>query len=46
MDIFLSLLIQILLISLNAVFACAETAIISASDVKIAKMVLEGDRRA
>lgn len=46
MDIFLSLLIQVLLITLNAIFACAETAIISASDVKIAKMVLDGDRRA
>ena len=46
MDIFLSLLIQVLLITLNAVFACAETAIISTSDVKLAKMVLEGNRRA
>ena len=46
MDIFLSLLIQVLLITFNAIFACAETAVISVSDVKLAKMVLEGNRRA
>ena len=46
MDIFLSLLLQFVLIFLNAVFACAETAMLSTSDVKVAKLVLEGDRRA
>lgn len=46
MDIFLSLLVQVVLIVLNAVFACAETAVISVSDVKVAKLVLDGNRRA
>jgi putative hemolysin len=40
------LLLQILLISLNAVFACAEIAVISMNDNKMAKMAAAGDRRA
>lgn len=40
------LLLQLLLIALNAVFACAETAVISMNDIRLAKLVSEGDRRA
>lgn len=40
------LLLQVVLIFLNAVFACAEIAIISINDNKLAKMVKEGDKRA
>ena len=45
-SIILMLLLQIVLIFLNAVFACAEIAVISMSDTKIAKLVSEGDKRA
>lgn len=38
--------LQIFLIALNAVFACAEIAIISMNDTKMAKMASEGDKRA
>ena len=40
------ILLQIVLIGLNAVFACAEIAVISMNDNKLAKMVSEGDKRA
>lgn len=40
------LLLQIVLIGLNAVFACAEIAIISVNDNKMAKMAAEGNKRA
>lgn len=40
------ILLQIILIACNAVFACAEIAVISMKDTKIAKMVAEGDKRA
>lgn len=40
------LLIQVVLIALNAVFACAETAIISINDNKMAILAGEGDKRA
>lgn len=40
------ILLQIFLIALNAVFACAEIAIISMNDSKLAKLVSEGDKRA
>ena len=40
------ILLQVLLIALNAVFACAEIAIISMNDARIAKMAAEGDKRA
>lgn len=42
----LMLLVQVLLIALNAIFACAETAVISMNDVKLAKLVSQGDKRA
>ena len=40
------ILLQLILIMLNAVFACAEIAIISMNDNKMAKMASEGDKRA
>lgn len=40
------ILLQIVLIALNAIFACAEIAIISMNDTKLAKMASEGDKRA
>ncbi len=40
------LLLQILLILLNAVFASAEIAVISMSDAKLAALASQGDRRA
>ncbi len=39
-------LLQVLLILLNAVFACAEIAIISMNDSKLAKLAAKGDKRA
>ena len=38
--------LQVLLIALNAIFACAEIAVISMNDNKLAKMASEGDKRA
>lgn len=38
--------LQVILILLNSVFACAEIAIISVNDTKLAKMAAEGDKRA
>ncbi len=40
------ILLQILLIALNAIFACAEIAIISINDTKLAHMAAGGDKRA
>ena len=40
------ILLQVALILLNAVFACAEIAVISMNDNKLNKMATEGDRRA
>lgn len=40
------ILLQVVLIGLNAVFACAEIAIISLNDNKLAKMAADGDKRA
>ena len=45
-SIYLILLLQVVLIMLNAVFACAEIAVISMNDTKLAKMASEGDKRA
>ncbi|MBR2432571.1 MAG: DUF21 domain-containing protein, partial [Clostridia bacterium] len=41
-----TLLLQFLLIALNAIFASAETAIIGMNDNRIAKLAEEGDKRA
>ena len=47
MDTFLfPLLLQVVLIALNAIFACAEIAVISLNDSKVAKMAEDGNRRA
>lgn len=40
------LILQVLLIALNAVFACAEIAILSINEQKLSKMASEGDKRA
>ena len=40
------ILLQVVLIALNAVFACAEIAVISMNDNKLAQMVAQGDKRA
>lgn len=40
------ILLQVFLIGLNAVFACAEIAAISMNDSKLAKLAAEGDKRA
>lgn len=40
------ILLQVILIALNAVFACAEIAVISMNDNRLAKMALDGDKRA
>ena len=40
------LLLQLILIALNAVFACAEIAVISFNDAKLEKLAEQGDKRA
>ena len=40
------LFVQVALIALNAVFACAEIAIISMNDTRMAKLASQGDKRA
>lgn len=40
------ILLQILLIALNAIFACAEIAVISMNDTKLERMAADGDKRA
>lgn len=40
------IILQVILIMLNAVFACAEIAVISMNDNKLAKMASKGDKRA
>lgn len=44
--IILMIMLQVVLILLNAVFACAEIAVISMNDNKLAKMAADGDKRA
>jgi len=46
MNIILALLLQVVLIALNAVFACAEIAIISINEAKLEKMAEEGNKKA
>ena len=46
MNIALSLLLQVALIALNAIFACAEIAIISINEAKVEKMSDEGNKKA
>lgn len=45
-SIFLMILLQVILIACNAIFACAEIAVISMNDTKLEKMASEGDKRA
>lgn len=45
-SIILMILLQVVLIMLNAIFACAEIAVISMNDTKLAKMAADGDKRA
>ena len=40
------LLVQAALIALNAIFACAEIAVISMNDTRMAKLASQGDKRA
>lgn len=40
------ILLQVLLICLNAIFACAEIAVISMNDNKLAQMAAQGDKQA
>lgn len=40
------LLLQIILIALNAVFACAEIAVLSINDAKLAQLMEQGDKKA
>ncbi|MBQ8140518.1 MAG: HlyC/CorC family transporter [Clostridia bacterium] len=42
----LQLLLQLALIALNAIFACAETAMLSVNDAKLSLLVAKGDKRA
>ena len=45
-NIFLMILLQILLIALNAVFAAAEIAVLSVNENKLNKLAEDGNRRA
>ena len=45
-DVLLSLLLQIVLIVLNAVFACAEIAVVSVNEAKVAQLAEKGNKRA
>lgn len=45
-NIWLMLLLQVALIALNAIFACAEIAVISTSEGKLEKLSEDGDKRA
>ena len=45
-SVLLMILLQVVLIALNAVFACAEIAVISINDNKLARMAAQGDKRA
>ena len=45
-DVLWSLALQLALIALNAVFACAEIAVVSVNEAKVAQMAEKGDKRA
>lgn len=45
-SVLLPLLLQFILILVNAIFACAEIAVISMNDTKLAKLTSAGDKRA
>ena len=46
MNIWLVLLLQVVLIALNAIFACAEIAVISVSEARIDNLVEQGNKKA
>lgn len=46
MDTFLPILLQVVLIALNAIFACAEIAVISINEAKLSQLKEKGDKRA
>lgn len=46
MDVIIPLLLQVVLILLNAFFACAEIAVLSTNEAKLNKLISEGDKRA
>lgn len=46
MNIILPLLLQVVLIGLNAIFACAEIAVISMNEAKLNKLISEGNKSA
>lgn len=46
MSIFWQLLLQFVLIGLNAFFACAEIAVLSVNDARLAQMIEQGDKKA
>ncbi len=45
-NLFLQILLQVVLIGLNAIFASAEIAVISMNDAKLARMAAEGNKKA
>ncbi len=45
-DIAGSIILQIVLIAINAIFACVETAVVSVNDTKLEKMVSDGNKKA
>ena len=45
-DIVGSILLQVVLIAVNAVFACAEIAVVFCNDAKLEKMAQEGNKKA
>ena len=46
MSIFWQLVLQFILIGLNAFFACAEIAVLSVNDARLAQMIEQGDKKA
>ncbi len=46
MSIFWQLVLQFVLIGLNAFFACAEIAVLSVNDARLAQMIEQGDKKA
>ena len=46
MNIFWQLVLQFVLIGLNAFFACAEIAVLSVNDARLAQMIEQGDKKA
>ena len=45
-ELFWQLLLQLFLIILNAIFACAEIAVLSVNDTKLARLASQGNKKA